>query len=203
MKIIQWIAVVVVALLCLACLLMASAAAAGQTEAEGQSPQLHPAGTPSPYAGLESNDIKALTPGEVDAYLAGQGLGFAMAAELNHFPGPRHVLDLAEELSLSEQQVQRTQAIYDAMLAEAKALGQQLVDQERVLDRRFAAGNIDAATLRQRLDDIGAIRSNIRFVHLKAHLDQRAVLDAEQVRHYDRLRGYGTSAHDPESHGHH
>ena len=42
----------------------------------------------SPYAGQESREIKSLSPAEVDGYLAGAGMGFAKAAELNGYPGP-------------------------------------------------------------------------------------------------------------------
>lgn len=47
-----------------------------------------------PYAGQETREIKALSPDEVAAHLEGRGMGFAKAAELNHYPGPKHVLDL-------------------------------------------------------------------------------------------------------------
>ena len=49
----------------------------------------------SPYTGLEERDIKALSAEQVAGYLAGDGMGFALPAELNHYPGPKHVLDLS------------------------------------------------------------------------------------------------------------
>ena len=42
--------------------------------------------------------LKGLSIEEVDQYLSGAGMGFAKAAELNHFPGPMHVLELGERL---------------------------------------------------------------------------------------------------------
>ena len=56
----------------------------------------------SSYAGQEMRAIKSLSPQEVADLLAGRGMGLAKAAELNHYPGPRHVLDLARELDLTE-----------------------------------------------------------------------------------------------------
>jgi hypothetical protein len=53
----------------------------------------------SPYAGQERHDIKSLSPQEVTALLAGQGAGFAKAAELNGYPGPAHVIELADQLA--------------------------------------------------------------------------------------------------------
>jgi hypothetical protein len=55
----------------------------------------------SPYTGQEKREIKALSKKEIDGYISGDGMGFAKTAELNHYPGPRHVLDLADQLQLS------------------------------------------------------------------------------------------------------
>jgi hypothetical protein len=59
---------------------------------------------PSPYAGQERRSIKALSDNEVRDLAEGRGMGLARAAELNSFPGPMHVLELANELGLSEAQ---------------------------------------------------------------------------------------------------
>lgn len=39
-------------------------------------------------------------------------MGFAKAAELNSYPGPKHVLDLGDRLKLTTQQRQQVQAIF-------------------------------------------------------------------------------------------
>jgi len=75
----------------------------------------------SSYAGQEQRAIKALSPQDVKMYLEGHGMGFAKAAELNHYPGPRHVLDLATELKLSHEQFTRTQQVFDTMHNNAAA----------------------------------------------------------------------------------
>src|SRR5262245_55633096 len=93
-----------------------------------------------PYAGLEQRPIKALAPDRVADLLAGRGASYALAAELNSYPGPRHVLDLAAELALTPMQQRAAEAAYATMEAEAKQLGQLLVDREAALDRAFAAG---------------------------------------------------------------
>ena len=41
----------------------------------------------SSYAGQEIRDIKALSPEDTAALLAGKGMGLAKAAELNGYPG--------------------------------------------------------------------------------------------------------------------
>ena len=65
-------------------------------------------GGEQPYAGLESRAIKALAPSEVEDLRQGNGMGMALPAELNGYPGPRHVLDLAEELNLTRHPVSYT-----------------------------------------------------------------------------------------------
>lgn len=148
----------------------------------------------SPYAGEEVRNIKALSEQQIEAYLSGQGMGYARAAELNGFPGPLHVLELAEELGLSEAQLQQTQGIYDAMHDSAVALGEQLVERERALDQRFAGNNMDAESLDGLVTEIALLKARIRHVHLAAHLEQKRLLSQQQVHLYNQLRGYSTSA---------
>src|SRR4051812_36526408 len=47
-----------------------------------------------PYAGLEQRPIKALSQQQADDLRTGRGMGLALAAELNGYPGPSHVLEL-------------------------------------------------------------------------------------------------------------
>jgi Spy/CpxP family protein refolding chaperone len=151
----------------------------------------------SPYAGEEGRDIKALSAQDVDAYLTGQGMGFAKAAELNGYAGPKHVLELAGELELTVEQRTRTQALFASMQTKAVALGRQLVDEERKLDRLFASTSITQNSLQQSVARIGALQADVRAAHLEAHLEQAKILTSEQRAHYLRLRGYhASSEHD-------
>jgi Spy/CpxP family protein refolding chaperone len=144
----------------------------------------------SPYAGEEARDIKALSAEDVDAYLTGQGMGFAKAAELNGYAGPKHVLELASELDLTAEQRTRTQALFASMQTKAVALGRQLVDEERKLDRLFASTSITQNALQESVARIGALQADVRAAHLEAHLEQAKVLTPEQRAHYLHLRGY-------------
>jgi Spy/CpxP family protein refolding chaperone len=152
------------------------------------------ASSPSPYAGQETREIKALSGEEMAQYLAGEGMGFALAAELNHYPGPRHVLDLAATLELSAEQLAAVRRIRDAMQADARRLGVWIVARERRLDRAFASGTIDEATLRARTEEIARLQGELRYVHLRAHLAVQRLLAEGQVRRYDTARGYGGAA---------
>ena len=148
----------------------------------------------SPYTGQEQQEIKALSAEEIQGYLSGSGMGLAKTAELNHYPGPRHVLDLADDLRLSDEQRRQTQTIFAAMQADAMRLGQQLIARERHLETLFATGTIVEAQLEQLVADIAAMQGQLRAVHLRAHLTQRTILTPEQLRHYDVLRGYDVSS---------
>jgi Spy/CpxP family protein refolding chaperone len=146
----------------------------------------------APYAGQQARDVKSLSADEVKAYLAGDGLGMAKAGELNHYPGPKHVLDLAAQLRLTADQQRRIERVRSVMTATAVPLGTELVGAERSLDEAFANRTIDEATLRATTLHIGELQGKLRAVHLSAHLATRAILTAEQIAAYDALRGYGS-----------
>src|SRR5690606_32619422 len=96
----------------------------------------------SPYEGEEGRQIKALSAEQAADLLDGRGMGFALAAELNGYPGPLHVLELAKELSLTDKQRGQTQALFARMREAARAIGREIVDAEAALDRRFATGDV-------------------------------------------------------------
>src|SRR6266404_5181818 len=72
-----------------------------------------------PYSGMQSRSIKALSDQQVADLRAGRGMGLALAAELNGYPGPSHVVELAEKLDLSADQRTRVQALFESMKQEA------------------------------------------------------------------------------------
>lgn len=157
-----------------------------------------------PYAGQEQRAIKALSPEEIDSYLSGKGAGLAKAAELNHYPGPAHVLELAEKLQLNPQQKARTEAVFKVMQAEAIRGGKALVEKEQELDRRFAVAAMTPESLGLLLEQIGKLQADVRRAHLQAHLDQRAILTKDQIAKYDALRGYTAgNAGGHSGHSHH
>lgn len=168
------------ALLAVAALFVAMPAPASDT----------PVPTPSPYAAQAAAAIKALSAQEVDDLLAGRGMGFAKAAELNHYPGPRHVLDLGEPLALTPGQRARTELVFAGMQAAAQDLGQRLVAAEAALDALFAAGRADEAAVADQVGEVARLQGELRATHLSAHLEMRRILAPEQVALYDRLRGY-------------
>jgi Spy/CpxP family protein refolding chaperone len=160
------------------------------------------ADNPTPYAGQQTRQIKALSNDDVAALLKGEGMGFAKAAELNGYPGPKHVLDLADRLKVTPDQRQQIEAIFDKMSAAAKPLGAELVDRERTLDRLFQKSEITPDRLAQETAAIGDLQGRLRSVQLSAHLETRALLSADQITLDEQLRGYGDPAA-PAMHQHH
>ena len=155
----------------------------------------------SPYVGETSRAIKSLSSGDVADYLAGNGMGLAKAAELNGYPGPAHVLALAEPLGLTGPQRANTQAVFARMQAEARSLGERLVAEERALDRAFADHTMTPDALAAATASIAALQGRLRDVHLRAHLEQVRILTPGQVARYATLRGY-TDAQPAHQHVH-
>ena len=155
---------------------------------------------PTPYAGFETREIKALSTEEIEGLLAGEGLGYALAAELNRYPGPRHTLAFADSVGLSPEQRTRVEAVERRMRERAIALGREIVDAEGELDRLFASGSADATSVEEGTLEIARLEAGLRAAHLIAHLETRDVLTEGQVTTYVRLRGY--SGHPDPSHRH-
>ena len=152
-----------------------------------------------PYAGQQMRAIKALPDDDIAALRKGEGMGMAKAAELNGYPGPKHVLDLAQQLQLTDTQRRDVQTIFDRMSEAAKPLGGELIAQEQALDQLFAKGDITPDRVAAATAAIAELQGRLRAVHLSAHLETRALLNADQIARYEQLRGY----RDPQAHHQH
>jgi hypothetical protein len=161
--------------------------AATQSFAQAHDHQAHQAQS---YSGMQGREIKALSAEEIEQLRSGAGMGLALAAELNGYPGPKHVLELGEELGLTDEQRAATTRAFEEMRAAAIGLGEKIIRAEAHLDGAFADGSIDEETLARITSHAAALRGELRAVHLKAHLKMKAILTAEQVDAYARLRGY-------------
>ncbi len=156
----------------------------------------------TPYAGMQTRPIKALSEQQMADLSAGRGMGLALAAELNGYPGPVHVLELADNLNLSPDQRAGIQRLFDSMKAEAVPLGSRLIEQEADLDRQFAGHTVTPDSLRASTAAVAATQGALRETHLKYHLSTVAVLSPGQIQRYAELRGYDSEA-GPIEHLHH
>jgi hypothetical protein len=105
------------------------------------------------------------------------------------------VLDLADDLELTPAQLGATEVLYATMHKDAISVGEQLLAAEFTLDRAFAQGSVGEQSLHDSLLKIGALRAQLRFVHLVAHLQQQRLLTERQIQLYDTIRGYNDAAH--------
>ena len=168
-------------LLCVVILLLAAPVMAQQHR---------PAQGHSPYAGLQDRPVKALSEQQLADLRAGRGMELALAAELNGYPGPLHVLEFAEQLNLSSEQRRRVAEQHASMKAEAVSVGERLIAQETALDGHFKDRTITPENLATLTALIGETQGLLRAVHLKYHLAMAELLTAEQSRRYAELRGY-------------
>ena len=144
----------------------------------------------SAHVDLKTREIKALSDEAIQEYRNGDGMSLALSAELNMYPGPRHVLELVDVLGLDTVQIARVEAIRDTTKADAVRIGTQIVDLERALDRAFAHRTIDSARLRSMTNEIGRLQGRLRFVHLTAHVAVTEILSQAQIEQYETHRGY-------------
>jgi hypothetical protein len=167
--------------------------AIGYTVASNQPPL-------SPYVEQMASPIRGLSIQEVDDLLEGRGAGYARTAELNSYPGPRHLLDLAEPLTLSPVQIAQFTRIFNSMEREAQSIGADIVEAEQHLSASFADTTISDETLSHQISDLADLYGQLRGVHLQAHIQSRSLLTEEQIAHYNTLRGYNQAATDAPSH---
>src|SRR5215212_7796033 len=76
-----------------------------------------------PYVGLETRSIKTLSDQQIADLKPGRGMGLALAAELNGYPGPIHAIEMTESLKLSADQRARLEELFAAMTAKAIPIG--------------------------------------------------------------------------------
>lgn len=144
----------------------------------------------SRYADERRSHIPSITMEEFEQIRSGEGMGLAKPAELNHYPGPKHVLELADSLGLTDTQRTQIEAIRGNMADQAVALGQEYLLAEHELNQLFANGNADENSVVEMTKKVEEKRSALRAAHLVAHVRTRNALTQEQADEYDRLRGY-------------
>lgn len=156
----------------------------------------------SPYVAQLASSVRGLSPQEITDLSEGNGMGLARAAELNSYPGPRHLLDARQQLGLTPEQTAQIEAIWTPMNRDARALGLRILQGEQELEADFREQRITDSLLRTRLAELEAARTELRYVHLRAHLASLEVLTGEQVAHYNRLRGYAADYQPQHGSGH-
>lgn len=142
--------------------------------------------------GPERNNVASLSPHEMTDLQAGRGMGLALPAEVNGYPGPLHALELADALGLTPAQRAFMTEQVASMRAVTVPLGETLIAAERTLDAVFAHGTASEAAVASATEAAALARGRLRFAHLRVHLATRDLMTPEQRAAYSALRGYAT-----------
>ena len=143
-----------------------------------------------PYAGYQQREAAGISGQEAADLRAGRGMGLALPAELNGYPGPLHVLELAGALHLTPAQRATMERLVEAMRAETVPLGVAVIAAERALDAVFRGGMATAAEVDAASEAAGLARARLRAAHLRVHLAAWDEMTQAQLAAYTRLRGY-------------
>ena len=134
---------------------------------------------------------QSVIPSDREGLLNGEGMGVASFAEMNGYPGPKHVLELKDQLGLTQDQVKKTETIMKSVEVSAKLTGEEIVKEEESLNQLFETGKVTEKILRMLLERIGILRGQLRFIHMQAHIKMKGILSANQLQRYIELRGHG------------
>jgi len=130
------------------------------------------------------SDNSILTKEEVNAYLTGGSLDFDRVAEINHFPNPKRVLEIKNLLTLTRVQNNRSTISYKLMRKYAIKAGRKIVRKENQLNYLFQQPNVDLHAVKKLVSEIATLKGELRFTHLKAHVNQESYLTDEQITTY-------------------
>jgi Spy/CpxP family protein refolding chaperone len=147
----------------------------------------------SKYIGQESREIKSLSESDIDELTFGKGWGLAKAAELNGVPGPKHLLEMKDEIALTENQIMKIETVFKDMQNKAIKLGKELIELERELNDLFASRTVNDTLLKESLNKIEATHKQLRYIHLAAHLETPSIVSEKQIQLYNELRGYASA----------
>jgi len=139
---------------------------------------------------------QTIVPSDREELLKGLGMRQASYAEENGYPGPKHVLDLKDELGLTHEQLMKTGALEKVISSSAVVKGAEIVQAEEELNKLFAAGKVNEKLLRSKVEEVGKLRADLRFIHLQAHVRMKQILTVEQLKRYAELRGHESQHQD-------
>lgn len=165
--------------------------------------QSNPTPTPSGYVHLFQTEVRGMSEELIQTYRTGGGGGVALLAELNGHPGPRHILDLADDLELTSEQLEQIQALIDVIQPEAIQIGEAILAGEAALEEAFRQQTIDERSLEARLTNLGTLQAELRFIHLRTHLATVEILTPDQIERYNIVRGYAAENSSQGQHGNH
>jgi Spy/CpxP family protein refolding chaperone len=133
----------------------------------------------------ETGNAQALFPPDKDQLLKGEAAGQNMVAENNGYPSPQKIVSLKDQIGLIKDQLKKIKEIVTNLPISAVVKGQEIIDAEEELNKLFESGIVSEKTLRIKLERIGKMRAELRFVHLQIYLKEKQILTAKQ---WERLK---------------
>ena len=124
-------------------------------------------------------------PPDKDQLVKGDAMGQTLVAEKNGFPAPEKILSLKDQLGLTKDQLRKMNEMMTNLPVSATVKGQEIVDAEEELSNLFESGTINEKTLRAKLERIGKMRADLRFIQLQVYLKEKQLLSANQ---WERLK---------------
>ena len=128
-------------------------------------------------------------PSDRNALLNGLEGDYGKTAEINSYPSPKSLLELATTLNLSSIQKSRLSDIHNSTVARAKQLGKEIVQIENELNQAFQGRIINEKSCADDALQIGRLRGKLRGVILNSHIKAKAVLNDSQLSMYKKLHG--------------
>jgi len=132
-----------------------------------------------------TGSVHAQIPADREALLNGDGNDQALYAELNGYPGPKHILDLASKLALTARQKHDIRELYNDTRTRARVLGKLIVKVEEEMHYAFNSGMLARESIEDDAESVGKMRGTLRGVHLAAHIKTRELLTKNQIKQYE------------------
>ena len=133
-------------------------------------------------------NAQTVFPPDKDQLLNGKADGQTLMAERNGFPNLQKIISYKDQLGLSKDQMKKLNEMSANLSASTTVKGQEIVDAEEDLNKLFESGTISEKTLRTKLEQIGKMRADLRFVYLQVYLKEKQILTAKQWERLKELR---------------
>jgi Spy/CpxP family protein refolding chaperone len=124
-------------------------------------------------------------PPDKDQLLSGDASGQTLIAQQNGFPALQKIISFKDQLGLTKDQLKKINEILTNLPISAIVKGQEIIEAEEELNKLFESGIINEKTLRAKLERIGKMRADLRFVHLQVYLKEKQILSVKQ---WERLK---------------
>jgi hypothetical protein len=128
---------------------------------------------------------QVIFPVDKDQLLKGDAAGQTLFAEQHGYPPAQKILSFKDQLGLTKDQVKKINEMLTNLPVSATIKGQEIVEAEEDVHKLFESGSISEKILRAKLERIGIMRGDLRFVHLQIYLREKQILSAKQ---WERLK---------------